>query len=250
MERDFNKINNSLVELLSWSNGYFGRIDTWGQRSEKYEYIGYKLTKDLIPTLEKMSEEQLGSLTKIMLYFEIHALPLKKILIPDSKNTYLQIYYDIAWSHFMTIVMFGMLEVAAKTSDCKINDQRGYFMKEKSIICFLEKYLDDDSKRLIIERFTTEEPKTFSEIIDHFWRNVRSGFVHEANLDFVGLEWVTFTGGIGSKEDPIRMGRDVPIQDLFQIAWQSILCSYGYNGKVKIPSYSEIDDSSIIKIVE
>jgi hypothetical protein len=244
MQTEFDKINKKLSDILSQESGYFGRIDTWGQRPTKYEYVGYELDIDFMSTLQSLSEEERKSFVRIINYFEIHANPLKKMLNDNSKQALYDFYSECAWSHFMTVIMFGMLEVAVKSSPSCIvwqNQKKGQIKKLDSINSFLETFLSQDIRDDIAKRYKTEDNKklnSFSKVIEHLWQEIRSGFVHEASLDYKGTEWTTLSG-IGSKEDPIKIGTDVPMQELLQITWQAILNSCGYKGLVKLSKYKK-----------
>ena len=240
-------INKSLLNLLSKERGLFGRIYTWGQRPTVYEYIGYELTVDFIPTLKGMSAIQKKNLFEIMNYFEIHSWPLKAIFEDiKSQQGFYKAYSEIAWSHFMTVVMFGMLEVAVKITKSAEYDKRGFLQKQKSIKSFLETYLPESIKEGVVKRYSIDklfkscnDTKSFSGVIDHLWHDIRSGFVHEAGIQFKGMEWYPMEGGIGTKEDPIKIGTDVPMQEWLQMTWQAILNSYGYKGLLEHPKYTK-----------
>lgn len=233
------KINQKLVEVLSQDKGYFGRVDTWGQRPTKYEYIGYELTEDFLPTLEKMSDEQQKNLTMIVTHFEIHAHPLKNILAAEEgEHTLYKFYSEISWSQFMTVVMFGILELAIK------GKRKSWLnSKRQKIVKFLEDNLPIEVKNDIAKRYKVEEVfkynkeiKTFSDVINHLWYEVRSGFIHDGGIESRGMEWSSLKG-MGSQEDPITISQDVPMQELLQITWQAILNSFGYKGQLKLPKY-------------
>ena len=241
MSEDLLKINLKLLEILSQEKGYFGRIDTFGQRPTKYEYIGYKLDTDFLPTLKKMSEGQKINLVKIINYFDIHASSLKKMLNSDKKESLYDVYSKWAWSHFMTVVMFGMLEVAVKITSCaEYKDKNKLYLKKyESIKKFLETFLSQKIRDDIASRYKTEEGTklgSFSEVIKHLWDEIRSGFIHEAGVHSKGLEWYTFKG-LGSKEDPLTIETDVPMEELMQITWQAILNSCGYTGLLCLSEY-------------
>ncbi len=238
MKNDLDATKEKLIEILSQEKGYFGRVRTWGQRPTEYEYIGYELTEDFLPTLQKISDEQRKNLVMIMYYFEMHVHPLRDLLETKQKNQLDKLYSEIAWSHFMTVVMFGMLEIAVK-------GERGVWLGEKGkkIKKFLQDNLSDKIKEDIAERYKVDkifdykkEVKSFSDVIDHMWSQIRSGFIHDAGIESKGLEWNTFEG-IGTKENPITIRSDVPIQEWLQITWQAILNSYGYKGLLKLPKY-------------
>ena len=67
-EKELRNINRKLIDVLSEDKGFFGRIDTWGQRLTKYEFIGYKFDTDFLTTLNKMSPGQRKNLVKIIIY--------------------------------------------------------------------------------------------------------------------------------------------------------------------------------------
>lgn len=242
---DLSKINQKLKEILSPEKGYFGRIFTWGQRPSKYEYVGYELTEDFIPTLQNMSQGQIKNLVTIINYFEIHANPLKKLLEVKHGEELSMFYSDIAWSHFMTVVLFGILEVAVSNqSNIKLNKKGHLINKGSEIKKFLERYLpqnvrdDITSRYRVDDLFGNKKPQNFSEVIDHLWEKIRCNFIHDAGLESKGLEWHTLEG-IGTKEDPMVLKSDVPMQEWLQKAWQAILNSYGYKGLVELPKYKK-----------
>jgi len=157
MPDDLKEIKNKLIEILSPAKGYFGRIYTHVSRPVKYEYIGYKLKKDFSPTLQRMSKKQRENLKLIMVYFELHARPLKYLLDTNQKNEIDNFCSEIAWSHFMTVIMFGMLEVAAKETNCAKLDTRDHLMKNKSIKCFLNINLPKEVKKNLTEKYSVEK---------------------------------------------------------------------------------------------
>jgi hypothetical protein len=143
----------------------------------------------------------------------------------------------------MTVVMFGMLEVAVKNfPSCVVwkNQQKGYIDKYKSIEAFLVKFLPENTRDDVSKRYKTENNtilNSFTDVTRHLWEEIRSGFVHEAGVHYKGMEWTTLGGGTGTKEDPIKLETDVPMQELLQITWQAILNSFGYKGLLKLPRY-------------
>lgn len=238
MQNNLVEINKKLIEIISQEKGCFGRIDTWGQRPTEYEYVGYELTEDFLPTLEKISDEQRKNLVVIVCYFEMHAGPLKSLLETKQKDQLDRFYSEIAWSHFMTVVMFGMLEIAVKGKRGISLDKKG-----KKIKKFLQDNLSHEIKESIAERYKVnkifdykKEIKSFSDAVDHVWFQIRSGFIHDAGIESRGLEWNTLDG-IGTKENPLTIKSDVPMQEWLQITWQAILNSYGYKGLLKLPKY-------------
>ena len=239
MSEDVAKINQKLVDVLSQEKGYFGRIAvSWGQSPTKYEYIGYKLTEDFVPILEKMTNDQRGRFVAILNYFELHAQPLQKILkAEEGAHSLEKLYAEISWSQFMTLVMFGMLEISIKEDrKDRLRDKR------QKILNFLESNLAPETKEDITMRYKVEgictypkEIKTFSDVINHLWLEVRSGFIHDGSIESKGLEW-SYLKGIGSKNDPIILFQDVPMQEFLQITWQAIMASFGYRGQLKLPN--------------
>lgn len=243
-EEEFQKFNGNLIEMIGPECGFFGRVNTWGQRPTEYEYIGYVLSQDFLPTLKQISPEQRKLLAMIMIYFEMHMRPLKRLLEKEKEHLY-NFYSDHAWSHFATMVMFGMLEIAVK-------GERGIWLKSKGVRIreFLENNLPSEIQVDIAKRYKVEElfkPKKpitdFGSVVDHMWEEVRGGFVHDAGIQSRGMEWSTLKG-LGSKEDPIRIHSDVPMQEWLQLTWQAILNSLGYKGTLELPRY-EIGSKSV-----
>lgn len=235
MSESVQKINQHLKDILGPEKGYLGRVSTWGYTPNKYEQIGFVPTEDFEPMLSSMTDEQRKTLAMIMSYFEIHAHPLRNLLNANETEQLYKLYSEIAWSHFATVVMFGMLEVAVKR-------QRGLWLEGKGakIKKFLEDNLPQETQDDVVRRYSVEEmfghtkPKTFGGVIDHLWKNVRCGFVHDVGLESKGLEYGTLVG-MGTEDDPIRNKTDVPMQEWLQLTWQAILNSYGYKGKLEHP---------------
>ncbi|MFA5230722.1 MAG: hypothetical protein WC422_05220 [Candidatus Paceibacterota bacterium] len=243
-QKDAKKINEKLIDILSEKKGYLGRVKKWGQRPAKYEYIGYEMTKDFSCVLRKMSVNQIKSLVKVMNYFVIHAQPARSMLDNDPDK----FTAEIAWSHFMTMIMFGMLEVVVMTQPYVKLNKKGYLLyKGEEIKKFLEKNIPRNTKESIVERYQVEEifnhkkPTNFGEVVDHLWHNIRCGFTHNAGIESKGLEWYTLEGA-GSKNDPIILRQDVPMQEWLQVTWQAILNSFGYKGLLELPKYEKIND--------
>lgn len=240
MIENLKMLTRRLTDILSQEKGYFGRIYTWGQRPTEYEYIGYELTDDFLSTLQIMTKEQQTNLMKIMNYFEIHAIPLKKLLEVKEEHSLDKFYCDICWSQFMTVIMFGMLEMVVKGEDGKKLDD-----KRKNINKFLEDNLSEDRKKDITKRYKVDkifkyekEIGNFSDVVDHLWFRIRSGFIHDGGIETKGMEWHTFEG-MGTEENPITVKSDVPMQEWLQITWSAILNSYGYRGKLVLPKYKK-----------
>jgi len=240
------KINEKLIKLLSEEEGIFGHVPTWGYSLKPYEYVGYEFSEDLLPCLNKMNHDQRKNLSLTMFYFEIHAKPLRLLLeARQNDSSFKTMFYEMAWSHFMTVVMFGMLEIAVKISPVAMYNKRGFLKKQESIKSFLELNLSQPLKEDIVRRYSSSsysEKKikfnTFSEVFDHLWLQIRSGFIHDGSFESKGLEW-TQLSGTGTKADPIKVGLDVPMQEWMQITWQAILHSYGYDGILKLLKYKE-----------
>ena len=224
--------------MLGPEKGYFGRIPivVVGQRTNEYEQIGFVPTEDFESMLSSITDEQRKNLVTIMTYFEMYARPLKNLLNANEPELLHQFYSEIAWSHFVTVVMFGMLEVVVK-------GQKGVRLqqKEAKIKKFLEDNLPQSTKDDVVNRYSTEEMfnhkqiASFDEVVGHLWRHVRCGFVHDLGLESKGFEYTTFGGGLGTREDPIKVKSDVPMQEWLQLTWQAILNSYGYKGKLEYP---------------
>jgi hypothetical protein len=238
MSGEIKKISQKLIEVLSQERGYFGRVATWGQGPTKYEYIGYELTEDFLSVLENLPDEKRKNFVMILTHFEIHAHPLKSLLTSAEEQSFYKLYFEISWSQFMTVVMFGMLELAIK------GKRRGRLeLKRERIVRFLEDNLPTETKNDIAKRYKIEkifkykkEIKTFSDAINHLWFEVRSGFIHDGGIESRGMEWTNLEG-IGSKENPLTFSSDVPMQELLQITWQAILNSFGYKGLLKLPKH-------------
>ena len=242
-EKELKKLNDKVIDILSKDKGYFGRIDTLGQRPEKYEYIGYELDTDFSSTLKTMSSKQKENLIKIINYFDIHAGSLRRMLTIDKKELLHDFYSELAWSHFMTVVMFGVLEVGVKITPCVIwtNEKKKYIKKYESIKFFLETYLPQSTIDDLVKKYKTESGTTlnsFSEVVEHLWLEIRSGFIHDAGIHHKGLEWTIFEG-MGTKEDPFKIHEDVPMQEFMRITWLAILKSYGYQGSLNLPKYKK-----------
>ncbi len=239
------KISQHLKNILGPEKGYFGRIYTWGQTSNEYEQIGFVPTEDFDLMLSSMTNEQRKNLVMLMTYFEIHTHPLKNLLNTDEPEQFYKFYSEIAWSHFVTVVMFGMLEVAVK-------GQKGLWLNNKGakIKKFLEDNLPQKTKNDIVRRYSTEQifnhkkHGTFGEIVDHLWEDVRGGFVHDVGLESKGLEYYSLEG-IGTKEEPVRVKSDVPMSEWLQLTWQAILNSFGYTGKLEYSNTNEVSKYKI-----
>lgn len=244
MAESIQKINKYLINILGLEKGYFGCVHIWGlgQKPNEYKQIGFVPTEDFEPMLASMTEEQRKNLVRIITYFEIHARPLKNLLNANDPE---QLYTEIAWSHFATVVMFGMLEVAVK-------GQKGIWLENKGsrIKKFLEDNLPQETKDDVVRRYSTEEifnhkkVAKFGEVIDHLWRHVRSGFVHDVGVEYKGLDYGTLIG-MGTRDDPIRAKTDVPMPEWLQLTWQAILNSYGYTGKLEQPKLNSRSKESI-----
>ncbi len=236
MSEQIQKIEQHLKEILGPDKGYFGRIINWAQEPNQYIQIGFIPTQDFKPMLLEMTEEQQKNLVALITYFEIHMRPLKNLLNANDSTALYKLYSEIAWSHFATVVMFGMLEVAVKGKKGLWLDDKG-----KKIKNFMGENLSNETKDSVVRRYSTEnifnhsKHRTFNEIMDHLWGNVRGGFIHDVGLESKGLEYTNFSGGIGSREDPIKVKSDVPMQEWLQLTWQAILNSYGYAGKLEHP---------------
>ena len=245
MSENVSKISQHLKDVLGPEKGYFGRVSTWGQTPNKYEQIGFVPTEDFEPMLLSMTDEQRKNLVMVMTYFEIHAHPLKNLLNANEPEQLYKFYSEIAWSHFATVVMFGMLEVAVK-------GKKGLWLNNKGskIKKFLEDNLSQETKDDVVRRYSVEEmfkhtkPKIFSEVVDHLWEHVRGGFVHDVGIESKGLEYGTLIG-MGTEDDPIRTKTDVPMPEWLQLTWQAILSSYGYKGKLEHPKLNRTSKGAI-----
>lgn len=115
-----------------------------GQRPTEYEHIGYEMTKGFSDVLQNMSADQVKNLVTVMNYFEMHAQPARSILDAKVDGYSYKFYSEIAWSHFMTMIMFGMLEVVVAKKPCAKLNKKG-------------------------------------DLID-LWRDIRCSFAHNAGL--------------------------------------------------------------------
>lgn len=234
-EDDTDEVFQRLKETLGSEKGYFGRVYTYGQRPTKFEYIGYMLEDDFLEILKNMDKDQQTNLKDILNYFEAHSAQLKKILLNTQDDIVDEFFSEIAWSHFMMVIMFGMLEIAVK-------GKRGIGLNEKGkkITNFLEKNLTEEYKKNITKRYIGSDEKTFNkfcDVIDDLWSKIRSGFIHDGlTINKIPLEW-TITKGEGTKNNPITFQQVVPMQELLQMTWQSVLHSYGYKGELKLPNF-------------
>lgn len=238
MTPELQKINQYLKNILGAEKAYFGRIRIWelGQKPDEYKDIGFVPTEDFMPLLKSLTEEQRKNLVRIATYFEIHARPLKNLLNADDPE---KLYTEIAWSHFATVIMFGMLEAVVKIQTwAKFNKYENLDPKGSQIRKFLEDNLPQETKNGVIRRYSTEDifnhkkATSFGEVVDHMWEHVRSGFVHNMGVEHKGLDYGTLIG-MGTKDDPIRSKTDVPMQEWLQMTWQAILNSHGYTGKLE-----------------
>lgn len=236
MQDDKQKTNQVLTEVIGLKNGYFGRIFNWSQETRPYSYIGFELTEDFSSTLNEMTEAQHDVLKRIIMYFEIHMRPLKNMLnASDNEHRAHRFYTEIAWSHFSTLIMFGMLEIAIKTNHRNLQN------KGQKICAFLNENLPEETKQSITSRYSNrgtsinERSQSFTAIVDHLWTEIRSGFVHEGSIHSIGLENIEFSRATGTKEDPIIVTSNVPMYEWLQATWQAILNSYGYKGELVHP---------------
>ncbi len=230
MSNSVQEINQKLKDVIGPNNNYFGRLQIPLKSPAEFKQLGIIPTEDFEQMLFNITEEQQKNLVMIMNYFEIHTRPLKNMLDFDEKEQLYKLYSEIAWSHFATVVMFGMLELATK-------GKRGLWLNNKGgkIKKFLENNLSDDTKKDIVSRYSTEDIfkrkkiTNFSDVIDHLWENIRGEFIHDAGVESKGLDYETLVG-IGTKDDPICIKTDVPMQEWLKITWQAILNSYDYKG--------------------
>ncbi len=235
------KVNEKLISLLSEETGLFGKIYSWGYgTNEKYVNVGVELSDDFYPVLENMDINQYSNFFKIITYFEIHASPLSKLFHINEKDFLDEFYSKIAWSHFITLILFGMIEIACKRVYPDEVDTRGN-LKEKgnNIKKFLNQYLADELKLDITKRYKVDDTfsegvniEKFDDVINHLWSSIRCGFVHDATIESKSLESYSMSG-LGSKEDPIRLATDVAVHEWIKIIWEAILKSHGYLGTLE-----------------
>ena len=192
---------------------------------------------DFYPILEGMDINQYSNFFKIVTYFEIHASPLSKLFIVDEEDFLDKFNSEIAWSHFMTLILFGMIEIACKRVYPDDISKKGDLKdKGKNIKKFLNEYLDEELKLDIAKRYKVDNKfsegisiEKFDDVVDHLWSNIRCGFVHDATIESKSLESYSMSG-LGSEDDPIKLATDVAVHEWVKIIWQAILKSHGYMG--------------------
>lgn len=230
------ELDVKIKDVFSVSNGYFGRVNTYGQTKNEFEFLGLYCKTSYLPWLESLNNEQRRELLRITSYFEIHMRPLKKLLYIDEKDYIDRFSSEMAWSHFATTIFFGILEVAIKLRDknMAIDDYLRY--KLKNILAFLNQNLSQQEKDSVVSRYkyksrdNTKHNGTFNAVVKDMWDEVRSGFTHDAGFERAGLENAFFVDA-GVKKDGIpvlTISEDVSIQDWLQITWQSIFNAYGF----------------------
>jgi hypothetical protein len=238
MPENLNTINKKLIEILSREKGYLGRYETFELKPNKYEFIGYELSESFVPILNNLEKKDVKKFTRMLTYFELHASPLKRVFNEQDSNSLDNFYSKVAWSHFITLIMFGLLEFAVKDTPWAINKKNSVYLdKIKSIKNFLDGNLSEEVKSGITRRYRTLDYirfKTFDEVITHMWGEIRSGFVHDIGIEYKDSQWESFSGS-GTKEDPFVYTQDVPMQEFLQITWQAILNSFGYTGTIRHP---------------
>ncbi len=234
-------VNAKLASLLGEEAGLLGKIYSWGYgTNEKYINVGVELSDDFYPILEAMDINQYSNFFKIVTYFEIHASPLSKFFIMDEDDFLDKFNSKIAWSHFMTLILFGMTEIACKrVYPDEISGKGDLKDKGKNIKKFLNEYLDEELKLDIAKRYKVDDKfsegisiKKFDDVVDHLWSNIRCGFVHDATIESNSLESYSMSG-LGSKDDPIKLATDVAVHEWVKIIWQAILKSHGYMGTLE-----------------
>ncbi len=243
MQKNRQQTHQKLIEILGQENGYFGRVFNWGEEIRPYSNIGFEFTEDFDSTLCIMTDKEHDSLKRIMTYFELHMRPLKNMLSSsDYEHRINRFSTEIAWSHFSTVIMFGMLEIAVKGGPRAGLDGYGNLKdKGRCLRDFLDQNLPEETKRDITSRYSNrgtslnERSQSFITILDHLWREIRSGFIHEGSIHSIGLENIEFSHSAGTREDPIKITSNVPMYEWLQMTWQAILNSYGYTGKLVHP---------------
>lgn len=236
-----NSIHHTLLRVIDPKSGLFGRGKAYGKNSQAYTNVGFELSTDFEPTLGVMSDAKIDALYKILVYFEAHMHPLQNLLrASDSEDARHQHLAKTAWSHFSTVIMFGILEIAVKTNgETPPKPNVELREKGKKISDFLRNNLPPNIKDGVKARYSDEGPlpngrfKSFEDIIDHLWKVIRGGFVHDDALRSIGVEYIEFSNAVGTLKDPIEITSNVPMQEWLQLTWQAILNSYGYKGILK-----------------
>lgn len=229
-------LNNKLKEVFAKSNGYFGRVYTWGQTETKYVSIGCAPDVDTLGFIQQLNEQEKKNLTRLLTYFEMHGKALKYMLGAETDNQLDNWFIETSWSHFATVIMFGLLEAAIKTVEKKGALDDKLYDKGNEIKNFLEKYISQEQKISIVEHYKSANViptklSNFSEVIDDMWNEHRSGFIHSVGVHAVPLEPHSVSG-IGTKESPLSFPRQVAMYEWLILAWQAILNAYGYKGKL------------------
>lgn len=230
------KIQKKIEELFDSSQGLFGRVDSWGQTQAKFVRIGCVFDTDLILFLNKLSELQQRSLTRMLTYFEGHMKPLKRMLDTHSESLLDRWFTETAWSHFSVVIMFGLLEAAVKTIELKSDFDTKLYDKGNEIKKFLVKHISLEQQTEVVKNYKSKDPapakfNNFSEVIDDMWNEYRSGFIHSVRVHAVPLESYSISG-IGTKKDPLSFPRQVAMYEWLILTWQAILNAYGYKGKL------------------
>lgn len=208
-----------------------------GLRNEEYVNIGIELSDDFCPILESMDINQYSNFFKVVTYFEIHASPLRKLFLIDERDFLDRFNSEIAWSHFMTLILFGMIEIACKrVYPEEVNKKGDLKEKGKNIKKFLNQFMDKELRLDVAKRYKVDDKfseginiEKFDDVVDHLWGNIRCGFVHDATIESKSLESYSMSG-MGSEDDPIILTTDVSVHEWMKIIWQAILKSHGYIG--------------------
>jgi hypothetical protein len=236
------KINDKLNEIFAVSNGYFGTVDTWGLQAAKYVNIGCVPSLETLDCVKALNVKQLNDLMRMIVYFEMHMKPLKSMIDVQSENTLDKWHKQTAWSHFATVIMFGLIEVAVKTIELNKDIDEYLNEKGKNIYSFLNKYISEEQQADIVQRYKSKNTifnrpnvTNFKGVVADLWDEFRSGFVHSAGVHSVPLEPTSITNGGQTKEgyQIMALHTEVPMYEWLIIAWQAILNSYGYKGKLK-----------------
>lgn len=235
------KLKERFIDIFSPSSHLFGRVRTHGRSENKFEWNGCAVDKYTFDFVDRLSPAERKDLAKILTYFEIHMRPLRLLLEED------EILNEIAWSHFATLIMFGMLEVAVKVRQEGISSDSKLENKGRKIRDFLELHLPDSTKQALTQRYKTNiirdksvRKGNFKEVTQHLWEEVRSEFTHSAGIHWLGFEF----GGLEQSNEKggtvITFWQDVPIQEWLILTWQAIFHSFSSEKELII-----IDTSTI-----
>lgn len=238
------RIKERFRNIFTPSSHFFGRTRAFWKAENKFEWVGCVPESGFYDFLGSLSDEEQMQLAKILTYFEIHMGPLR-LLLENSED---EIPEGLAWSHFATIIMFGMLEVAVKIIEKNAKFDSRLYDTGKELYSFLDKYLENETKESIKRRYKKDQyasnpapSESFQEVVQHLWAEIRCGFAHSVGIHSVGLEF----GGLrlaGEKDGVpvITNWSNVPMSEWLVVTWKAILTSYGFNGRLALTDTSQL----------